>query len=120
MRRIPVLALSAIFLASGGAKLMQLPFEVAAFARWGYPSGFMLAVGAFEIAGGLALWWPRSRATVAATLALFMLGAIATHLRFQEWPMLIVATSICFACAWLARRSLHAGAMDADRASTAG
>jgi putative oxidoreductase len=105
MRTFATIALSLIFLASGGAKLLQLPFEVAAFARWDYPSWFMLAAGTVEVLGGLALWLPRLRVPVAGGLALFMLGAIATHARFQEWPMLVVATTICLGCAWLALRT---------------
>jgi uncharacterized membrane protein YphA (DoxX/SURF4 family) len=105
MRHLLPALLSLVFLASGGAKLLQLPFETAAFARWGYPGGFMLAVGAVEVIGGLALWHPRLRPVVSAGLAVFMLGAIATHARFGEWPMLVVAALICAACAGLALRS---------------
>lgn len=110
MRPINVL-LALIFLASGGAKLLQLPFEVQAFARWGYPSWFMLLTGVLEVAGGLGLLAglhrPALRRLVAAGLTLLMLGAIATHLRFAEWPMAAVATAICAGCAWVAWRGFR-------------
>jgi putative oxidoreductase len=37
--KLVAMLLAAIFLLSGGAKLAGLDFEIAAFQRWGYPSG---------------------------------------------------------------------------------
>ena len=45
----PILAL--VFLASGGAKLAGLDFEIQAFTRWGYPIWFMYLTGVAEVAG---------------------------------------------------------------------
>lgn len=115
MIRIATAVLALIFLASGGAKLLQLEFETAAFARWGYPTWFMLSSGALEVAGALGLLagllrGPNASALhrlAAAGLALLMLGAIATHLRFAEWPMAAVASAICAGCACLAWRGFR-------------
>ena len=113
MMRLVSVVLVLIFLASGGAKLLQMPFEVQAFARWGYPPWFMLLTGVLEVAGGLALLIglrkPGLLRLAAAGLAVLMLGAITTHLRFAEWPMAAVAIAICAGCAWVAWRGFRPG-----------
>jgi len=50
---LPVV-LSLVFLASGGAKLAGLEFEIVAFERWGYPLWFMYFTGVVEVAGGVS------------------------------------------------------------------
>lgn len=93
-----------IFLLSGGAKLAGLPFEIAAFERWGYPLWFMLVVGAFEVLLALALAVRRWRGVAAVIAATFMLGALATHLFHAEWGMLGLAVFIqmlAASVAWL-------------------
>jgi len=49
------------------------------FARWGYPDGFYMVVGALEAAGGLALLVPRLTSYAAAMLSVIMIGASLTH-----------------------------------------
>lgn len=98
--RIVTYILALIFFASGMAKLFALPFEIAAFERWGYSMTFMYLVGVIEVAGGIVLLISRFSAIVSLALAAFMLGAIATHLIHQEWPMLAFATAITLAAAW--------------------
>ncbi len=98
--RLPTWLLAAIFAASGIAKLLALPFEVEAFARWGYPPAFMVLVGALEVAGAAGLLVPRLSALASACLAALMLGAIGTHLLHAEWPMLALATGIAALAAW--------------------
>ena len=83
-----------IFLASGAAKLASLEYELAAFARWGYPLWFMYLTGVIEVLGGLALLWRRITALVAAGLGCFMIGAVATHAVHAEWPMMGLASAI--------------------------
>ena len=53
--RISSYILALIFFASGGAKLLSLPFEVDAFLRWGYPREFMYFTGIVEIIGAFGL-----------------------------------------------------------------
>ena len=99
-----------IFLASGGAKLAGLPFELEAFARWGYPLAFMYLTGALEVAGAIGLLIRQLSALASACLALLMLGAVATHAMFAEWPMLAVASSILATAgyrAWIGRAEIH-------------
>jgi uncharacterized membrane protein YphA (DoxX/SURF4 family) len=49
------------------------------FARWGYPDGFYMVIGALEVLGGLALLAPRVASYGAALLGAIMIGAAATH-----------------------------------------
>lgn len=101
----PVLAL--IFLASGGAKLAGLDFEIQAFARWGYPIEFMYAVGVAEVAGGLALLVRRVSALAAVGLTALMVGAVATHVIHAEWGMLVLASGIMTLAAWRGWQDRH-------------
>lgn len=86
--------LAAVFLFSGGAKLAGLEFELMAFERWGYPVWFMYLTGVAEVAGGLALLANIWRRYAAPCLAILMIGAIVTHIRHGEWPMLAIALAI--------------------------
>ena len=83
-----------VFLASGMAKLLALGFEVEAFARWGYPEGFMYFTGVLEVAGAVGIWIDKLKTLAAAGLAGLMLGAVGTHAVFGEWPMLLVASLV--------------------------
>ena len=87
-------ALALIFFASGAAKLAGLEFEIAAFENWGYPLWFMYLVGVIEVGGALLLLVPRLSGLAAGGLALFMTGAVGTHIIHAEWGMLIIATTI--------------------------
>ncbi|MGB0938497.1 MAG: DoxX family protein [Colwellia sp.] len=101
--------LALIFLASGGAKLMSLPFEIEAFARWGYPIEFMYFIGIVECMGAIGLLIRRLSAFSSLCLALLMLGAIGTHLYHNEWVMLVVASVITlatFCLAWLDKENI--------------
>lgn len=92
--------LAIIFLLSGGAKLVSLPFEVDAFARWGYPLWFMYLTGLLEVAGAIGLLLPRLSALAGACLAGLMVGAVMTHVIHAEWPMLVIAGSIMLLAIW--------------------
>lgn len=86
--------LSLVFLASGGAKLAGLEFEIVAFERWGYALWFMYFIGAVEVVGAVGLLVRRVAAAAAAGLALMMVGAMGTHVIHAEWGMLVAATVI--------------------------
>ncbi|KMO21139.1 DoxX family protein [Methylobacterium platani] len=73
--------LTAVFLAAAGMKLAATPFEVAGFARFGYPHWFMLAVGAAQALGAVLLWVRGATCHGALLLAAIMAGAVASHLR---------------------------------------
>lgn len=103
--------LAVLFLASGGAKLTGLEFEIAAFERWGYPLWFMYFIGGIEVVGGIALFVRSVSALASAGLAAMMLGAIATHVIHSEWGMLAAATlifTLCIARAVMGRRDIVA------------
>lgn len=92
--------LALIFLASGTAKLASLEFELAAFARWGYPLWFMYFTGVIEVVGGVALLVRRVSALASAGLGAMMIGAVATHAMHAEWPMLVLASAIMALAFW--------------------
>lgn len=98
--RIVTFILAAIFVASGGAKLASLQFELDAFSRWGYSLPFMYLVGALEVAGAIGLLVRRLSALASISLAGLMVGAVATHVVHAEWPMLAVAGTITALAAW--------------------
>lgn len=108
--RILTYMLALIFLASGGAKLLSLPFEEEAFLRWGYSSTFMYFTGVVEVIGALGLLITRLSSLSSLCLGALMLGAIGTHLIHSEWLMLAIASSIGFAAlwrAWTGREEIH-------------
>lgn len=103
--------LSLLFLASGGAKLAGLQFEIAAFERWGFSLGFMYFIGLVEVAGGIGLLLPRLSALAGAGLAAMMIGAMATHIVHAEWGMLLVAAlifTLSAVRAWIGRGDMMA------------
>lgn len=105
MPRVLCYLLALVFALSGGAKLLALPFETEAFARWGYPLEFMYLTGALELAGAVGLLLRRLSAFAALGLAMLMLGAVGTHLLHGEWLMAGVATGILLAAAWCVWRA---------------
>lgn len=98
--RIVNYILALVFAASGGAKLLALPFEVDAFLRWGYPLAFMYVIGVLEVAGAVGLLISRVSALASLCLAALMLGAVTTHLTHGEWPMLAIAFAIALSAGW--------------------
>ncbi|GAA0817149.1 DoxX family protein [Colwellia sp. D2M02] len=100
--RISSYILALIFFASGGAKLLSLPFEIEAFVRWGYPIEFMYLTGIIEVFGALGLLITRLSSLSALCLGGFMLGAIGTHFVHKEWLMLTVASLIMLTAFWRA------------------
>lgn len=104
--------ISLVFGLSGVAKLVALGVEVAAFARWGYPIGFMYFIGILEVAGAVAMWMRKLAPFVASCLAGLALGALATRLLFQEWIMAMVTAAVLVLTVhyvWIYRRQLFPG-----------
>lgn len=98
------------FLASGGMKLTGSPDLAAEFAHWGYPSWFMLLIGALEVAGGIGLMLRKFSALAAAGLIVIMIGALVTHLRFAEYGPSVPALVLGGACVLIARARRVPGA----------
>ncbi|MGX7704571.1 DoxX family protein [Methylobacterium sp. Gmos1] len=73
--------LTAVFVTAAGMKFAAVPFEVAGFARFGYPLWFMYAVGAAQLLSAALLWRRGTVAHGALLLAAVMVGAAFSHLR---------------------------------------
>lgn len=72
--------LRAVFLVAAGMKFAAVPFQVASFARFGYPLWFMYVVGALQLVGAVLLWTRGCVALGAGLLAVIMVGAVGSHL----------------------------------------
>lgn len=80
--------LTAVFLVAAGTKFAAMPFEVAGFARFGYPLWFMYVVGALQLLGAVLLWTRGCVAFGARLLAVLMVGAVGSHLNAGD-PILM-------------------------------
>ena len=78
------IALSALFLAAGIAKLLRATPLKVQFEEFGLPASLMSLVGAAEVAGALGLQIDRLRIPAALGLALLMAGAVANHLKVKH------------------------------------
>lgn len=79
------------------------PEMIANFARWGYPDGFHLVVGAAEALGVLLLLVPATARYGGALIAVLMLGALITHLKVGEYglaPIPVVVGGLAVWTAW--------------------
>lgn len=76
---------AAAFVAIGVAKFGLAEWAIN-FARWGYPDGFYMVIGALEIAGGVLLLVPRLSSYAASLLGAILIGAAATHALNNEAP----------------------------------
>lgn len=74
---------AAAFVAIGVAKFAS-PEWPRHFARWGYPDGFYLVIGALEVGGAMLLLAPKLSSYGAALLGAIMAGAAATHALHHE------------------------------------
>ena|SRR5580765_284875 len=76
--------LAAMFLFSGGIKLLQPDQAKPMFVHYGYAAWFATFIGACEALGALGLLIPRLASLAAAGLTIIMAGAVYTHLSHQE------------------------------------
>ena len=72
------LLVGVVFVLLGIAKFME-PSWAGKFARWGFPPGFHLVVGALEALGGACLLIPSLASYAATGLMAIMVGAVLTH-----------------------------------------
>lgn len=73
------LFLAAIFLTTGGGKLIGTEVMVATFERIGYGQWFRIVTGVIECAGALLLFLPGWQARGAGLLLCTMIGAVIAH-----------------------------------------
>lgn len=100
---IVTLLFAFVFLMVGVTKLTQNPAVLEQFAGWGYPTWFLLAIGAAEVLGALLLVWPRTAKFGAYLLIPIMAGAIFTHIRAGEWPNPLFNALFAAGLYWIAR-----------------
>jgi len=81
---IGTVILFVLFLAGGIQKLTQETSALHDFARWQYPVWFMLVVGAVEFASAILVLIPPVAFAGACVIAIDMIGAVTTTLRFGE------------------------------------
>ena len=92
-------ALAGVFLMFGAGKCIDPVKWVDKFIAWGLPEWFVSVSGALEIAGAIGLLIPVLRAPAGFGLALFMVGALGTHVVHAEIGMIFVAGAILIASA---------------------
>ncbi len=91
--------LAGVFLMFGAGKLMDPVKWIDKFVAWGLPEWFVSVSGFLEIAGAIGLLIPVIRSLAGLGLALFMVGAVGTHIVHAEIGMIFVAGSILVASA---------------------
>lgn len=101
----PALGLAALFALSGASKLAGASAMRKSFRDWGYPPGFMQAVGLWELAGAIGLSRTRTRPQAGAALATLMAGAAATHVKAGERSHVPPALALLAAAALITRRA---------------
>lgn len=112
MRRLKTLAIwvlqilaGCLFVAVAVRKFVD-PRWAEDFARWGYPNGFYLVVGAVEAAGGALLLVPSLATYSALMLMSIMVAAGLTRVVYHETRFIVapvVLVALCAAVAWLRR-----------------
>ena len=93
------LVLAAIFVMFGAGKFIDPAKWIGKFSAWGIPEWFVPVSGALELAGAAGLLIPVLRGLAGLGLALFMIGAVATHVVHDEIGMIFVAGAILAGCA---------------------
>jgi uncharacterized membrane protein YphA (DoxX/SURF4 family) len=95
-----------VFVRAGWAKFDDSSGWARAFAVWGYPVWFRVAIGALEVGGALLLLWPRTAAYGSAIIAVIMLGGMGTHVFIEGRPARVTSEllQLTFACLLLAGR----------------
>jgi uncharacterized membrane protein YphA (DoxX/SURF4 family) len=93
---VPVAILTVAFLIAGIINLAGRGTVKADFARWGFPAGFNLICGGFELVGAVLLLSSSTRPWGLALLAAVMAGAIFVLLRRRE-PLSHLAPALAIA-----------------------
>jgi putative oxidoreductase len=99
---VVTILLTAMFLFSGGIKLLHPEQAKPMFVKYGYAAWFATFIGACEVLGALGLLIPRLAALAAGGLAIIMAGAVYTHMSHQEYShgmvplvLLVMLAGVC-------------------------
>jgi putative oxidoreductase len=76
--------LAVLFLLAALGKITRNPQWIGMFRGYGYSAGFCVLIGALESAGALGLLIPRLTGYAATGLFGIMIGALYTHLSYQQ------------------------------------
>lgn len=91
--------LALLFLAAGTMLLITPRDKIAERTAWveAFSPGFIKLVGLLEVLGATGLVaplatgvWPQLTSLAAGGLGLLMIGAVATHLRYREYPNVLL------------------------------
>lgn len=69
----------AVVMVGPGIRKFTSPVWERMFRAWGYPDHFYLLIGAIEVAGGIALLFPKTASAAGLVLAIVMIGAAITQ-----------------------------------------
>jgi uncharacterized membrane protein YphA (DoxX/SURF4 family) len=111
------LLLAAAFIFQGISKFPSGGGWARAFEHWGLPVWLRYATGVMEGGGGLLVLVPRLAPYGAASIALVMIGAAATHASAGEWSRIPVNGALLALCAilgWIRRPRRRSGAREAE------
>ncbi len=100
------LGIASVMLPMGWEKFDPNGFWSPAFERWGYPAWFRVFTGILEVAGGLAILWPRIARYGAAVLVVVMLGASARRAldgNFVDVAFNLTYVAVLVLIAWVFR-----------------
>jgi len=100
------IVLAAVFVMFGAGKFVDPAKWIDKFAAWGLPAWLVPVSGALELAGAVGLLIPVLRGPAGLGLALFMIGAVATHVVHAEIGMIFVAGAILAGSATVGRLHL--------------
>jgi uncharacterized membrane protein len=91
---VGAVVLAGVFVIFGAGKFIDPAKWIEKFSVWGIPTWFVPVSGALELAGAVGLLIPVVRGVAGIGLALFMVGAVATHVVHAEIGMIFVAGAI--------------------------
>ncbi len=93
--------LGAMFLFSGGVKLVHLDAVKPMFVQYGYAAWFATFIGVCEALGGLGVLVPRVAGLAAACLGIIMVGAVYTHVSHHEFTHALTPLVLLLLLAWV-------------------
>ena len=103
---VGTVVLAGVFLMFGAGKFMDPVKWVDKFVAWGLPEWFVSVSGLLEIAGAIGLLIPVVRGVAGISLAMFMVGAVGTHVVHAEIGMIFVAGAILLGSAFVGIKRL--------------